>query len=321
VDIFWDSLSLSKTGGTFFFNDTVEGTTLTVNAGAYSVVFNDGGTITNDVNFFNTGTIILGNDASDSLTFSGGLDTTAASIASIAGMVATTNNQMDLGVVTVIANSTLVASEINFQGGANSVDGLVDLTLKPASSAADITVGQVADSGGTVFDLTDTDLAALTDGFSSITIGDASSGTGAVDVDSSTFNDPVAIVGGSLSVTGLNAGANDVLLTARVGQISEGGPGTDVTGATVTLNGNIAPGGSPGQLVISGGVALVSTDIFTAELNGTTPGTQHDQIQVPGPGRTVTLNNATLNASLGGGIRPIRGISWSLLTMSRPVPA
>ena len=67
-----------------------------------------------------------------------------------------------------------------------------------------------------------TELGTLTDGFSSITIGDVANGTGTVQIDTATFTDPITIVGGAIAVTELNAGSNPVTLTARTGAITDG---------------------------------------------------------------------------------------------------
>ncbi len=201
--------------------------------------------------------------------------------------------------VTLSQSITLTADEIDFGGGASSVSGAVDLTLAPATASATIGIG-----GGTgTLDISDTDIAALSDGFTSLTIGDATNGTGAVDVDSSTFSDPVTIAGDSIDVDQLDAGTNAVNLTARTGHIStEDGisANTDVTGSTATLNGNIAPGASSGQLVIDGDVTFTNGKTFNVELNGTTAGTDYDQLKVTGANRTVTLDNATLSISISG---------------------
>ncbi len=108
-------------------------------------------------------------------------------------------------------------------------------TLQLIPSVASSTIGIGAGSTGT-FQLLTSELAQLTDGFSSITIGDATNGTGAVDINSSTFNDPITIVGGSIEVTGLNASSNAVTLTARTGAITDGGSvSADIVGGTVSL--------------------------------------------------------------------------------------
>lgn len=77
-----------------------------------------------------------------------------------------------------------------------------------------------------------------------------------------------------------------------------GGSGTinSSNSLTVQSGGTIAPGTSPG-ILNSGNVTLQSGSAFNAELNGTTVGTQYDQLNVTG---TVTIgSNVTLNGSLG----------------------
>ncbi len=111
-----------------------------------------------------------------------------------------------------------------------------------------------------------TELGYLQDGFSSITIGDATNGTGAVDVNASTFNDNITIVGGPIAVTQLNAGANAVTLTARTGAITDGGDvGTDVTGGAVTLNAISGTIGASGDGISVNGTGLTTN---TSTSNG-----------------------------------------------------
>ncbi|MHC4876591.1 MAG: cadherin-like domain-containing protein, partial [Planctomycetota bacterium] len=171
------------------------------------------------------------------------------------------------------------------------------LTITPVDATTTIGLG-----GGTGdLNLTDDELGTLSDGFSEITIGDATSGSGAVDVDSSTFSDSVNVAGGSIAVDGLNAGTNNVTLTVLTGSLSSpaglASSPTDVTAGTLTVNGNVSPGASPGQLVVNGNVTFSSADTFTAELNGATAGTDYDQLRVEGAGRTVTLGDASLSLS------------------------
>jgi len=178
------------------------------------------------------------------------IDTSAVNAASI-----TLNDA-----VTVSQSTTLTADEIDFGGGANSVSGTVDLTLTPAAADATIGVG----GGAGTFDISDTDIAALADGFASITIGDLAAGTGAVDINNSTFVDDVIVAGGSIVVTGLNAGTNDVTLTARTGDITHGGnTATDIAGGAVTLQ---TLGASTGLI----GGTLFGTEIVLAANSLTT---------------------------------------------------
>ena len=66
----------------------------------------------------------------------------------------------------------------------------------------------------------------------------------------------------------------------------------------IAVNGNstIAPGGSPGILTCSNFNAFPGSGVLQVELNGTTPGSGHDQLNVRG---TVNLNGITLGGSLG----------------------
>ncbi|MEO1994656.1 MAG: autotransporter-associated beta strand repeat-containing protein, partial [Planctomycetaceae bacterium] len=126
----------------------------------------------------------------------------------------------------------------------------------------DITVGSALDSGPAILDLTDVDLDALTDGFAAITIGDAASGSGAVDIDSSSFDDPLTVIGGSISVTELTATAVDVSLTARTGAIIDGGDaGTDISAAAISLS---TLGGTTGDIGAAGDeLSLAATSLAT----------------------------------------------------------
>jgi fibronectin-binding autotransporter adhesin len=74
--------------------------------------------------------------------------------------------------------------------------------------------------------------------------------------------------------------------------------GTGTVGTIISSGGTaktLAPGGSPGILSCSN-VTLNSSTTFTVELNGTTPGSGHDQLNVVG---AVNLGNCSLNVTLG----------------------
>ena len=177
------------------------------------------------------------------------------------GIVLTTTTG-DLTVNASVSASTgdiqINAADLVLTGALSSSGTLV---LQPSTTGSTIGIG----GGSGAFDVDDAELALLTDGFASITIGDATNGTGAVDVDESTFVDPVTIVGGAIAVTALVAddtvdngdgtGLQMVTLTARTGNITDGetAPTTDVTGSLITLN---AEAGAIGQVDGSGNGAL-----------------------------------------------------------------
>ncbi|MBI1299676.1 hypothetical protein GC175_32525 [bacterium] len=101
--------------------------------------------------------------------------------------------------------------------------------------------------------------------------------------------------------------------TARAGKITGAGTLTGTMtitssgtlGGAMTVNGNVtanntgilAAGNSPGQITINGNLALNSGSILDVDINGSTPGTQHDQWVVNG---TVTINAAILTGTVGG---------------------
>ena len=182
------TVTLTDTTGAVTFNGALTATTLTTAAQGYSVVFNDGGTITNDATFSNTGGVTFGDNDGDSITFTGGLDTTAGTTTA-RGTVLTTNTQMDIGAVTlagttVFDTGTGASSILNIgavTGAAN------DLTLDSgANAAADITVASVSgvgtltvrDSGGTTISgTTGATTVTLTDTTGAVTFGGAITAT------------------------------------------------------------------------------------------------------------------------------------------------
>ncbi|WP_278469021.1 choice-of-anchor D domain-containing protein [Gimesia maris] len=85
----------------------------------------------------------------------------------------------------------------------------------------------------------------------------------------------------------------------------------DATGINITL----APGNSPGQVVINGDLILNGDDTLDIEINGTTAGSGFDQLVVNGD---VTLNGATLN--LIDGYTPDVAESFILIENDGPNP-
>ncbi len=187
---------------------------------------------------------------------------------------------------------SITAGDVNLSG---PLSGSSTLMLTPSSPDRSLGIGTGA---GGDFNLDATDLTNLQDGFRSITIGDPVTGTGAVDVNASVFHDPLTIVGGSIDVDRLDAGANDVTLTARDDGVINSPPAAsasqEITGGTVTLNGQVSPGGSRGRLDIKGDLDLNASDTYVVELNGTDPGTGYDQLQVTGD---ISLAGAMLDPS------------------------
>jgi uncharacterized delta-60 repeat protein len=175
-------------------------------------------------------------------------------------------------VVAGVGDISITAADVNI--GAD-LSGTGTLTITPSTVASTIGLGGALGALGAL-NLDDAELSHLVDGFSSITIGDTAAGTGAVDVDSATFLDPVTIAGGTIKDHN----------------------GIDLTAPSVTLDGNVSAGQSPGTLVIDGDYAFSTESVFTVEINETTPGTGYDQISVMGDNRTIALNGVELSLAV-----------------------
>ena len=95
-------------------------------------------TVTNDVNLLNTGSLALGNAATDALSFAGGFGAVSQNAITLAGLLTTTNTQIDIKAFTLTANSTIdsgnaAASVINL-GAINAA--AFDLILDSGTNAA-----------------------------------------------------------------------------------------------------------------------------------------------------------------------------------------
>ncbi|HYC01638.1 MAG TPA: hypothetical protein VEC57_21080, partial [Candidatus Limnocylindrales bacterium] len=200
---------------------------------------------------------------------------------------------------------SLTGDEINLTGGDDSIRGNGGtILLRPSTTSLDIRIGAAADSGAPL-DLIASDITAIQNGFTSITIGRSTDGTGAVSIDGTvTFSDPTAIHGGSIVDTGFVVGTsagNDLTLHARTGAI-----GTSVADP---LNVNVG-----GNLVLVTDAAAGAADIFVtsaADLSvgsiTTGAGTDAVDIRTTGAGNDITIavsstTNDALVLNSGGAI-------------------
>ncbi len=176
-----------------------------------------------------------------------------------------------------------MTDRINIEGGTIQSSGA--LTVKPITAGTTIALGDL--STGTL-KLSTTGISRFSDGFSSITIGDATSGNIQVGAN---FTDP---------------------LTLLTGGLIEGSTTTDIGNATnaVALNGNVAPGNSAiSSFDVTGNLSLTSGKTLTIKIDAaTTAGTSYDQLNVTG---TVNLAGATL--SLSGTYVPVAGNVFTIL--------
>ena len=200
----------------------------------------------------------------------------------------------DLGELTILGTIgaaagtggiNMTANTLNFFSNP-TVQGSGALNIKQLTNNTSIGLG-----GGTgTLNLDDTEIGNLSNGFSSITIGDANSGN--MEVNSATFLDPLTLVSGG-NITDDNEA------------------GTDVTADGCTMTGTVVPGASPGVLSVSGGYVLSSTSTLNIEIEGTDgagAAMGHDQVDVTG---TVDITGATLSVS--GGHTPVAGQSFVIV--------
>ena len=131
----------------------------------------------------------------------------------------TSINPTDLTGSFKYGNINLTANEINLTGGINSIRGdNANLTIQAKTPNQGIIIGGTTDSGTTNLDLLTTDLAAIKNGFTSITIGRAED-TGTITLNPYNFNAPVNIAGGS-TLVGLNQNTTWTITGADRGSIS-----------------------------------------------------------------------------------------------------
>jgi len=91
------------------------------------------------------------------------------------------------------------------------------------------------------------------------------------------------------------------------------GNGTIVTGAAgLTSSGSIEPGESPGQLSITGNLALTASSILEIEIGGTTPGVGYDVLDVSG---NLALDG-TLHVTFVNGFSPSSSDVFDFLDFS-----
>ena len=194
----------------------------------------------------------------------------AVSLTTATGTLEIKDTSFDVGAgsLTLTTDGTLTLS-----GGANSIKGTGGtILIQPVTTSNSI---GVAGAAGTL-QVTTTDIAALQDGFNSITIG-RSNGTGLVTVNAVTFNDPVLIRSpsgaGSVIVSGQITGSGNASVS-----ITPGSGGINLnnniitSGNAVALNGNVVLGASATIDTEQGSVGNGGTVTISGTVSGNAAG-------------------------------------------------
>lgn len=136
-----------------------------------------------------------------------------------------------------------------------------------------------------------------------ITLSGVLSGTGGLNArgggtlklqGNNSYSGATSVTNGTLEVNGVYSGGG-LITVYNDGILS----GTGTVGAvSVGLGGTLAPGTSPGVLTAGGAVSFSAASTFAVELNGTLPGTDHDQLDMSGNSLDL-LNNPDLAVTLG----------------------
>ena len=240
------------------------------------------------------------------VTLSGALTTAAANaaITLIAGTGDSGTFTQTAGAGNTIASGsgaiTITADTVVLNTSANTITGTGAITLQPATASRPIVIG--AAGAASDFALSTTEVAALTNGFSSITIGRSDS-SGAVTVSATTFNDPVTIQSpagsGTVTVNGAitGAGNSSVTLTGGTGATPISlNAGITTAGSTITLNDHVGLGAN---------VTLDTTNAAGSPAGNTITFAGTTNADSAGNNRTLTLNggyngNITLTGAVGG---------------------
>ena len=237
------------------------------------------------------------------------------------------------GTVSVSSNTTATTVAL---GSLQSAGGTVDVSQNTAATTVDLSslmsaggavnvssnstattvaLGSLQSAGGTVDVSQNTaagtiDLRSLTNINGNLTItSNAPNATiflnGSTSVGGGTNDATITVAGNVVVTNGLTIGTNATLA------------GTATVDGSVTNNGTISPGNSPGRFDINGRLVLANTSKLRLELGGYTPGSQFDFVNVTG---SVTLSG-TLSVSLVNHFPGVmtNGASFTVLTAGSPL--
>ena len=282
-------VTLSDTTGTITFQDDLTASLLETNSKGYSVAFQGAATtVAATTLFLNTGTVSLGDEASDVATFTAGVFTNEGpSNTSLAGIIVSGGN-VSLGAATLLTNVTFQGPLVSF--GGTLTGGNFGLTtsdpISPeggdAAFGGAVTVGYLSVFGTTTIA-----------GPSITTLGDQNY------INEVTVTAPSVLLRGAGGVFGriFTGGTSGVELDFDDGaslpqSIS---PSTTIGGTLRVIDGIVR-----GSAVV-GSLALTFAATLQVSVTGTQPGSGYGQVSAMSGG-TVALGSAALSVS---GLSPL----------------
>jgi CHAT domain-containing protein len=242
-------------------------------------VFSNPVTTTNNGNVTITNSGNLSIPAAATMNLDGAFSQTGPGNVSTAGNIITTNDNISFngrvaqtgnvtlqaGTGTIAFNSswaagdkplTLMAAEMDFFGGANSVTGTNTLDLKPATLTQPIAIA--GPEGTPDLDISQRDINAL-GGFKPIIIGQ-DNGSNPVTINAATFDTPVKIQSprGNIDVVGSITGLGPASITIDGANLNLGN--TPTPNITITTQGQ--------DITLGKNVVLYATDVFLTSRGG-----------------------------------------------------
>lgn len=256
----------------------------TVNAGA-TLAFGDGGDASVTKGIVNNGALVIGR--SDAMSFSG-MISGAGSLAQSGAGVTTLLGANSYGGTTTVSAGTLRGGAANrfsnasattvSTGGTLDLGGFSQAIASVALAGGTLTngalTGAVTSSGGTIDGLGGS--ASVTTQAGATTLTGTNSYTGATLVN-----------GGTLVVNGAITASSGLTVAAGA---TIGGSGQL---PSLTVNGTLSPGSSPGTLTVNGNLTLGAGSVYVAEVQGAVS----DRINVSG---TAALAGTLRIVPLGG---------------------
>ncbi|MGA7274738.1 MAG: autotransporter-associated beta strand repeat-containing protein [Candidatus Udaeobacter sp.] len=139
-------------------------------------------------------------------------------------------------------------------------------------------------------------------------------GTGTLTITAlNTYDGDTIVDGGTLLVNGSITGMGDATVNSG-GTL--GGTGTIIGTVTVNAGGTLAPGngGNNTGILTTGALTMAPASNFRIDINGTTPGTGYDQINVAAGGVTITGSNLVVTVGTSTSL----GQTFTILNKTAP---